>query len=616
MLPFMATVAHSTTWLYQEDFDDGTVIIDESGTYKLAENISFNPNNADQLGVDAYEASFPLPHQFQPIGIYDRRAFSLGFFTAIMVTAKDVEIDLNGKKIEQSKEHALLQRFFSLIELADQPFVPNQGPANFGEGIKSAQKVIIRNGVLGRTSHHGIHGNGNKDVLIEDVTFRDYEVAAIALNGPRKVEIKNVVIEESRTDVPVLGTFSSAQFIKQYINFLVQENSPTKLMVNGTPLSATDIQSALKNAIIKVYNDLIIDNSLEITGPTTMAYRLFHNPSRVVDGNAYGVLINKFGVAVDGFPYREGMLAKEIKIINTTVKNHVANINEVVALANEDGDVVKDPAGAVFQALNRDSVGGLITVSPSGQYIGNPVANAQAFVYKAFENGEFEGSGLDLSRMSFDQDILDWVESQPGAGPLDYEPDPNKLNGLGNGFLCNGDSMFHVNKGVIGMRLDAAKNINVSDSSVMGITNLGKAGSDICGPYVKSHTGATLEGYGGAVVRGINIAGAAKVTISNTSVEDLTSESGTAIGFDVQTNSKKVELKDTWVYDATAGAALTELPPPPTARPDATAYKISSESKKVLIDKYCGEELNAPWGEDATLVDESGKVDAINECES
>mmetsp|Transcript_11138 Transcript_11138/g.15689 ORF Transcript_11138/g.15689 Transcript_11138/m.15689 type:complete len:208 (-) Transcript_11138:1152-1775(-) len=192
--------------------------------------------------------------------VYDRNAFGLGFFSAIAVAASGVEIDLNGKKIEQSEGHALFQRFFAIIELADSPFIQSVGPAQFvadGNTFQAASDVkIIGPGTIGRSSHHGkyivdfmniiafwlmrhvtrlrlirtfrrcfyhdhihivhvgIHGNENSNVLIKDVTFTDFEVAAVSLNNVDSLRIVNCLIEQNRQDVPVLGMFSAAHFIR------------------------------------------------------------------------------------------------------------------------------------------------------------------------------------------------------------------------------------------------------------------------------------------------------------------------------------------------------------------------------------------------------------------
>ena len=210
-LPPISAAARSVVELSQDDFRYGSYIIDRPGRYRLTENISFNPNSpstlsaalasgelpaavAARLGlppagpVDAFLARVPAGRrssfaagvdEFQPGGLlaprYDPKGFGLGFFAAIVIAADGVELDLGGYRIEQSAEHALLQRFFAVIELAEQPFIPAQGPADFGDTIRSANNVVIRNGVIGRSAHHGIHGNGNRNVVITDVDFEDYE---------------------------------------------------------------------------------------------------------------------------------------------------------------------------------------------------------------------------------------------------------------------------------------------------------------------------------------------------------------------------------------------------------------------------------------------------------
>ena len=251
------------TYLSGDDFTYGTYIIDRPGTYRLAEDISFNPNSPDTLTaaisngqipdevartlglpfpVDAYHAGLPLRVQLAPGGVaefapggpldarYDPAAFGLGFFAAIAITADDVVLDLAGHTLEQSDEHALLQRFFALIELADQPFVPGQGPASFGSELRSAERVTITGGTIGRSAHHGIHGNGNADVTVEDVDFDGYEVAAIALNGVDGLEVRDVTAVNHKA-VPILGTYSAGRFMEAYVDYLVDSGSAVTALV-------------------------------------------------------------------------------------------------------------------------------------------------------------------------------------------------------------------------------------------------------------------------------------------------------------------------------------------------------------------------------------------------
>ena len=60
----------------------------------------------------------------------------------------------------------------------------------------------------------GIHGNENTNVLIQDVELRDFEVAAVALNNVDSLEISGCNVVKNRDDVPVVGMFSAARFIR------------------------------------------------------------------------------------------------------------------------------------------------------------------------------------------------------------------------------------------------------------------------------------------------------------------------------------------------------------------------------------------------------------------
>lgn len=652
-----AAPAHSqgVVELSQRDFRYGTYIIDRPGRYRLTENISFNPNSADTLTeavanglipppvasslglpmppepVDAFHASSPLYTQFTeepgdaftpggPLDArYDPRGFGLGFFAAIVIVADGVELDLNGYTLEQSAEHALLQRFFAVIELAEQPFIPNQGPADFGARIDSAENVLIRNGTIGRSSHHGIHGNGNRNVVIANVDFVDYEVGAIALNGVDGLIVRNSNAT-NRKDVPVLGTFSSAQFIKPYVQWLVHTGSPTTLEVQGVTLNAAEIQAALRVSINGVHEDVIleqhtVDGRAGIDADEHPAeYALFHNPFGVVDGNSYSYLVNKLGVAVNGFPTRPAVNgARNVFLVNTNVDSQHAFINETVALSQGNKAVI-DPVGAVFQLFNTHPDTGVPVTMTSldattAAYTGNVIANAQALVAKAALAGEFEGSRLDISRLNITGSVLDWVEAKPGHEFLaSVAPDPDD-------FFCNGDSMFHVNKGVIAFKMDAATRVILRNTSATDIVNLGKAGSGRCGDYsgARSHPDATLPGYGGARTRAYSFAGSRNVIVLGANAEALSAAEGPATGVDVMTDSSAVRLFNTSVTDVRAGLDGPAWYEGPNDDPVATGFQVGANAERVAMFGVCAELLAGLEGE-SSVEDLSGLARIFEAC--
>lgn len=585
---------HRVTMLRNQDFKDGTLQITKSGVYRLAEDISFNPHpvgSHDDKGrvLDAYRAGRPFYSQFGSTkqGKYDPKAYGVGFFAAISIQAENVVLDLNGFRIEQSAEHALHQRFFAVIELANQPFIPRQGPADFGDHFIPAKRVTIKNGTIGRSAHHGIHGNGNEGVQLENLRFRDYEVAAMALNGVKRLRVRNCDAK-SREDVPVLGTFSNARFISTYLDYLVRKKSTTSITVLGNQWSAAEIQQELRRSINEVYEDVITDGLGQIDEEEhPESFALFHNEHAVVDGNSYGFLLNPMGAAVMGFPRQSEQSAQDVLFENVQVRRQRANVSEVVALAR-GGKVVTDPVGAVFMIHNANPRSGEpLTISsfedPEAIYVGNVLANAQALVAKAALAKEFPFY-FDVSRMSIDQGVLDWIEQEQPLSSIIAEP---------SDYLCNGDTMFHVNKGVIGLKIDGAQGVRMRGVSVRDLENFGAVGSGLCGDYEFSHPGATLPGYGGAKVRGISIAGSSDVRLHGVRVSDLSSQWGSVYGVDLLTDSENVEIHRLSLRDLRAGVAQEHCPGLEGAA-RAVGLRVGSEIRGLRARAVRSRQLQAP----------------------
>lgn len=649
-----ATYGKANVVLTQEDFKYGTYIIDQPGYYQLGEDISFNPNSpatlrravrdgtipaemASMFGfgdrVDAFSAGMPLFTQFAhgetepftpggPLDArYDPAAFGLGFFAAIAIAADGVTLDLNGHTIEQSAEHALLQRFFAVIELAKQPFIPGQGPHDFGEAIQAATNVRIKNGTIGRNSHHGIHGNANKKVRIINVDFVDYEVGAVALNGVEGLMIRNANAV-NRKDVPILGTFSSAQFIKPYLAEMVRKGSNTTLMVEGKKLTAAKIYKRLRRAVNRVHRNVVRSPNMAAGRAIIDAYQypdeyaLFHNAHGVVDGNSYSFLVNKIGVAVNGFPLRpvQGG-AKNIIMRDVHVHDQISFINEIVAL-NSNGGAAIDPVGSVWQILNRHpDTGDYITISgndiEAARYVGNPVANAQAIVAKAIHNGEFDDSPLSTKRSSITPEFISWVEAEPG-----YEMLGSVLN-EDAGFFCNGDSMFHVNKGAIAFKMHAAERVYLANTSVNNLVNLGRVGSGVCGDYGQavSHPLATLLGYGGARSRGYTFPGSSNGALVRSTANGVTAVSGDAMAVDLLTDTAKIRIRNFSADQVSAGMGGLDVYEGANPVPLASAVHIGENVSNAAVKRLCTDIMEG-FGGAVDVMDNSGDALVKGMCAS
>lgn len=320
--------------LSQQDFNNGTLEIRESGYYQLVEDIVFDPP-IDPLSSLASEEG----------------PYNLGFFTALSIQTENVYLDLNGHTLKAGERFALLQRFFSLIELANSPFVPRQGPGFFGENFVAAKNVVVCNGKLGRSSHHGIRGNGMENIVIRDLCIFDFEVAALSLQGGKNITLSNLVLGPNFRALAVNGLFSAARFV--------------------LPLARTTLRQSpdsphnkrLRSLIDEVATTLsqVIDEVLT-TGATTNEH--FRNPSGLPDGVCYGIVLSDFGVVTGEYcTQQQRGRGSSIVVQNVTVRDLYNSFSEFPAFADASGKhsdseqaqtksstVFKDPSGSVLNA--------------------------------------------------------------------------------------------------------------------------------------------------------------------------------------------------------------------------------------------------------------------------
>lgn len=291
---------------------------------------------------------------------------------------------MNGHLIEQSVTHALQQRFCAIIELGPAPFIDNAGPLDFvTDDFIGIANCTVKNGIICRSCHHSIHGNDCGGIRLENITFRDYEVAAIALNRVQGCKIVDCVLENSRTDVPVRGTYSAGRFIRGFVGMILQNSElPSEDRIRGQALL-----DALKQRMEKTRKQV------ELTGRTMDP--LFANESGISDGGAgYAIVINGKGPAVNEFAgfgnvdpsddaALKSLMSHDVTIENTTIGTTLLHSHQVIGLStvpesNSEvanrygGGVQKSPDGAVFQIET--------VVDNDGHYVGNTLSDLQIFV--------------------------------------------------------------------------------------------------------------------------------------------------------------------------------------------------------------------------------------------
>ena len=501
--PTLPTTTASWIALKQTDFKHGTYRITRSGRYRLAENIVFKPNpNDDFRPTAAQSAIYPTTGS--------EGAYRLGFFAAITIETTNVILDLNGFSLEQHPDHALQQRFFALIELADQPFIPQQGPADFGATIDAAQRVIVRNGRLGLSSHHGIHGNDNRDITIESCVFENFEVAAVSVNGARRLRIANCHVRGTRKNVPVLGVYSAARFLRPLLDTL---DSSATITLRGTVYTRDQIIARLDAATTSIFRRKPIASA-----------QFFVNTSGLTDGPVYGLLVNKEGIAVNNFACcsdeRDETFSQDVTITQTKIEKIHAKPREIIALSKANARTPQTGAfGEVFPITS--------VTSSANTYTGTVLSDAQLLLAKH------------TTMTKIDPALVVWAEAG-AAGNL-----KTTMASYNMSYVPNGDSMFHVMKGVMGVRCDGVSRLDIRSVDVAQVCNKGAIGSTKAGAYFGSRGHPKQNddiGFGGNQARGIVLAKCWSATMRHIQICNVVSNTGSAWGIEVMNSTDLLQI--------------------------------------------------------------------------
>lgn len=651
--------AYKTIYLTQESFKHGTIRVLVPCKLVLCESIAFNPNHGlksdgsltphvernNDWFPHADQTAYFTPTQSQRHGDSPSHAFRLGFFAMITIEhSQGTVIDLNGFTLGSHPLFALQQRFHAVIELANQPFVPNQGPAMFGQNLRAAGKVWIKNGTIGRSSHHGIHGNGMKDILISDVTFVDYEVAAISLNGGKRILIQDCQVKGTFKNIPILGSYSTARFLKlisgQYISNIERLAITDQSIVQG--LSNLKSKLNILNDQMDKTVEAVRTNQLNQI-PAIFQNQADENNERLADANPYGIAIHSRGVLVNAFLCTGSKftglndLSKiyettDVTIRRTNISNTRGNVREVLALGaikpgNDHPDPIADSAGSIFRFFPLDPEGkrGL----PSGGDLqtaemnsaGNPSLTVVGEVQIALaklemalhdfdqlpanqNNSHYRNLNLGLTGKLWD--IVKWAENHEGPivkernNIFRYRNTPSKKFKL----YSNGDSMFHVNKGAIGLFLQAIDGLNLDRVTVTVVENKGLPGSVKAGNYRDGsdggHKGQNQQiGYSGADSRGIYLGACSNVSADRIQSHGIVSYYGSASGIEVGGGCEHINMISPVVgivragekyakeYDPTANSRLKPFTSRfPNIPPIANGLLADATTRNIKIEDY------------------------------
>jgi len=639
-----APAPDGTEWieLRQADFSKGTYMIRTPGYYRLMESIYFNPK-APPPGAPAYDYYRMEASDFQSGGgIYDLDRYSIGFWAAITIETSGVTIDLNGQTIGQHRGHNLMNRFFNVIELGNQPFYGTQGFHNFGgtnlTALESANDVTIQNGVIGLSAGCGIHGVNNKNIYIQGVTFNGFENCAISLAGVQTAFILDTNII-GNGDVRINSLWRTAVMMRPYIDALFEKSPATALFVQGAGIAIETLRTEFRNAINNVYIRLIDQEwVLDYTPEWQALADLFGNDFRVPDSNLYGIIISDFNKDGSGKllpnPTDKFTPSKNITISNVHLSNMVAAPQEVVGLtgvrSQGAGGVtlrypITDARGNVFSVLALDwdytqqltpeylnATWTTVSVTEYGYlgsaiYKGNLVSNIQAIVGQAILDGiitKANGNQLDTVHNTFNRDILKWIAADPSL------PEARLENYMKIGtptfnderhFICNSDNQGGALYGVTGIQITTSQYVLIQGSSIYGLTNYGNRGMGVC-LYDESSTSnmyAAFPGFGGASAKGFLFVDTKDVEVNWNYLRGLSSNYGTVIAWDLVGYTQFVtfygnELREGWAGRRAEGTVSYENNP--TAFPSSIGFHTTTTTTNITLDLYCVNGLWAPSG--------------------
>jgi len=454
--------------LYNSDFINGTVRIRTAGVYRLRENITFNPNPNNNF--------FPTKAQVDS-GLYPQNMmgpYHLGFFAAITVETDNVIIDLNGYKIEQSANHNFQQRFYANIELANAPFIKDKGPANFQGAMsyKAANMVLVYNGQLLKSSHHGIHANKANNVMLYHLKIEEFEVAGVALNGTITGILSDLFIKNNKQEIEVLSTYSQARFIHKFLD-RVDES------VTFKGKNVETIKAALQNDLDTTFQDF--------KDGKTISVDYFRNDNVGYDGNVYGIVLNVNGPVVGPFLTAETLGNvpapagnTDIYLENIYIDNISSHPVEIIGAKNLDGG-----SGAYGSKMQAGPIGDILQIANShvtkdSKYIGTSLSDSQMIIAAS--------SMVQKGTSSISQDIIEWAENGTDISTVI----PGEHNCY---YVGGGDSMGHTMKGNLGLFISGGSNISGNNIQIHNIVNKGQdVGTQIITPIqptVRSKLGAS-----------------------------------------------------------------------------------------------------------------------------
>lgn len=452
--------------LHQSDFDSGSYRIKKSGYYYFAEDVFFNPKPELEL----QRADKPR------IG---------GWFAALSIECDNVIIDLNTKTFAAHPDFLESQKLkvFALIEFGNSPFPLQKFPFFAYTGEQKpifAGNVTVKNGTIGASPHHGLHGNSNSNIQIYDITVRDWEVAGIAFNGLKSGVIKNVTITGLEHAMDFTGLVSVMLAVKVVLEDLRDNRGDTRAQ-------------AYLDALQPLIDDPAANGSI--------------HPTRLNYGNVYGIYLNR---AFDIGPVAQvvnDQHANAIIIENVLIANITTQLLEVIAIGNSQGQTMMAELFGTFRWEDA---------YPNGIFAPNALLKAQVYAQQQRAPEKMPaGFAENILSKSPREDIF-LSHARPVFG-LDFPG--------------------HANKGIFGIRVDAGYGVTIKNCSIMGLNNRGFAGKELSSIPSGNAYKFSIPRYAGNDVHGISLAVCRNCAVIDSDVSECSSDNGNVYGIAIRNSA-------------------------------------------------------------------------------
>jgi hypothetical protein len=489
----------------QEDFNQGTYRIRKSARYILKQNILFAPRT---------NANAPP---------------GTGWFAAMTIETSDVIIDLNGNTLEVSAEFLQnhIESIFAIIELGNSPFpgdIDGDGFGVLGTAFPSddrycpASNVIIQNGVLKRSTHWGIHGNNNSNIILRNLIIRDWEVAGISINAFQSGHLKDIEIIGCEHQISVRSILTSIDRTQHILQNIIDQNQSDPEIVEEAMAYLSDFNNFYKNRP-----------------------NLFRAPIPYPDGAGYGVLITNgqgtnlvLGLPLNRETLDQGQIVSNgycphcIKLENVQVRDLNLKTVETVAIGSLLSEI--EPYGHVINLAPLGFFGVLRwsdAFDSKGAFNPNPFIRAQA--YAAFFLLQEDPEQQEL----FPENILEILQALiRGSERLFFE---NAQPIFGRNFT------LVENKGAFGFRIDCSSHVIMTQCSAQNIVNYGEKGATLATiPGGNRYTAKEMPRYIGNDVRGFEFSVAEDLRLVECLASKCVSQNGDAFGFDLMNETSNV----------------------------------------------------------------------------